>query len=535
VISIDDLLAGSRFLWNVPAVLRNRVALAEARATVARRLERRDADFLGLLDRAVYQRPDSPYRRLLALAGCELGDVEKLVRQEGVEGALSALCLRGVYLTLDEFKGRRPVVRGSSTIAIDPRLLGTPGMATHIPAATSGSRGARSQVGIDLASIRDQGMDTALAHAAWGDTGWRTALWGVPGAWSIIRVLDLAAFGHRIRRWFSQIDPAHLELPARYRLSVHAVRLATFMAGIPVPRPEYASLDDPLPVVRWMSDVLRRGETPHLVAFASSAVRLCDAALAAGVDLHGAQFTMSGEPVTPARLAAVRRAGGRGLPRYGSTEGGCMGYGCLTPEAADDVHAASDLHAFIQAGPAGAAAELPPRALLFSSLRPTARVFLLNVSLGDEAVLVWRRCDCPLGQLGWNVHLHTVRSYEKLTAGGMMFHDSEIIRVLEEVLPARFGGGATDYQLREEEGPDGSSRLRLLVHPRVGSLDPDQVVLAFFQGIGPEKGAERVMSVAWREAGFLRVERRIPGATAAGKILHLHQTRPGGGATRSTP
>ena len=87
--------------------------------------------------------------------------------------------------------------------------------------------------------------------------------------------------------------------------------------------------------------------------------------------------------------------------------------------------------------------------LLVTSLRATAPLVLLNVSLGDQAVVAARACGCPLEDLGWTTHLHTIRSYEKLTAGGMTFLDTDLVRVLEEVLPTRFGGGPTDYQLEE--------------------------------------------------------------------------------------
>jgi hypothetical protein len=93
--------------------------------------------------------------------------------------------------------------------------------------------------------------------------------------------------------------------------------------------------------------------------------------------------------------------------------------------------------------------------------------------MGDQAIVVQRACGCPLEQLGWVTHLHTIRSYEKLTGGGMTFLDTDVIRVLEEELPARFGGTPTDYQLLEEEADDGQPRLQLLVHPRVGPLNPN--------------------------------------------------------------
>ena len=94
-----------------------------------------------------------------------------------------------------------------------------------------------------------------------------------------------------------------------------------------------------------------------------------------------------------------------------------------------------------------AEARLPPRALLLSSLRASSPLVLLNVSLGDQAFVERRHCGCPLESMGWDLHLHTIRSFEKLTAGGMTFLGSDVIRVMEDVLPGRFGGGPADYQL----------------------------------------------------------------------------------------
>jgi hypothetical protein len=152
-------------------------------------------------------------------------------------------------------------------------------------------------------------------------------------------------------------------------------------------------------------------------------------------------------------------------------------------------------------------------------------MILLNLSLGDAATVEPRSCGCPLEKAGWSTHVHTIRSFEKLTAGGMAFLGTDVIRVLEDVLPRRFGGGPADYQLVEEEGGDGSARLRLLVHPDVGPLDPEAVGGALITALSNGSGAERVMGLAWREAALLRVERRIPLTTASGKLLHLHVGR----------
>jgi len=196
---------------------------------------------------------------------------------------------------------------------------------------------------------------------------------------------------------------------------------------------------------------------------------------------------------------------------------------CLAPGASDEVHLFHDLHALIQPGADGSRPGLPPHALLLSSIRSRAPLVLLNVSMGDQAVVEERSCGCPLEDVGWTTHLHTIRSYEKLTAGGMTFLDTDLITVLEEMLPIRFGGAPTDYQLVEEETADGQPRVRLLVDPRVGPLDSRAVAEAFLTAISQGSGVERVMGLAWRDADLLRVERRAPLTTSSGKILHLHQ------------
>jgi hypothetical protein len=276
-----------------------------------------------------------------------------------------------------------------------------------------------------------------------------------------------------------------------------------------------------------MAAVLDAGGTPQLWTHPSSAARLCSAATAAGVALDGARFSVSGEPATPARLAVVRQAGARIVPRYGASDCGQIGFGCLAPAAPDEVHWLSDLHALVQPSGRGPAFDpggpgAGPGTLFMSSLAPTARTILLNASLGDRAVVTRRRCGCPLEALGWTTHLHTIRSDEKVTAGGMNFADLELARALEEVLPARFGGSPTHYQLLEDEGPAGEPRLWLLVHPAVGLLDEDRVREVFLDAIAPGSGVERVMGLAWREAGLLRVQRRAPVPAANGKILHVH-------------
>jgi hypothetical protein len=101
----------------------------------------READFLQMARRLIYQRPENPLRRLLGIAGCEYGDLVRLVGERGLEGALHELFRQGVYLTLEEFKRGRPVVRGSASFTMKASELLNPLNGRHLPIASGGSRG----------------------------------------------------------------------------------------------------------------------------------------------------------------------------------------------------------------------------------------------------------------------------------------------------------------------------------------------------------------------------------------------------------
>ena len=520
-VSVDDLRLGTRFLWRLPGFLRQPVTPRDALQILRRRLDERGADFLTLVRENIYGRAMSPYRQLLAAAGCEYGDLDRMVIQDGLAPTLRVLSRHGVYLTVDEFKGRRPVVRGNTTIAVDPRQLQNPKARAHVPARSSGSRGSATPADVDLAFVRDLAVNHCLALNARGGAAWQHAIWSVPGSAALKRILWLAGFGAPPVRWFSPVDPAGQDLHPRYRWSAQAMHWAGALASVALPRPVHVPLAEPGPIVQWLAEVLQAGRIPHLSTYASAAVRLCEAARAANVSLRGAQFTLSGEPITEARLAAVHRAGVAAVPQYGASEaGGTIGHGCLAAAEPDDIHLFDDLRAVVQ--PEGTThADLPPTTLLFTSLRSSAPFSLLNVSLGDQATLERRHCGCPLERLGWTTHVSTIRSYEKLTSGGIRLFDSDLIGILEKALPARFGGGPTDYQLVEGAGEDGQPRLQLVVDPAVGALDATALADAFLSAIGAGSGAERVAGLLWRDSGFLRVERRRPEAGPGGKILHL--------------
>jgi hypothetical protein len=90
------------------------------------------------------------------------------------------------------------------------------------------------------------------------------------------------------------------------------------------------------------------------------------------------------------------------------------------------------------------------------------------------------------------------------------------------VLPAKFGGASTDYQMVEDEDEGGRTRLSILASPEVGEIDEGELVHTILAELGKGKDTQRMMAEVWSQAEMLRVKRLRPLVTAAGKLLPLH-------------
>ncbi len=121
-----------------------------------------------------------------------------------------------------------------------------------------------------------------------------------------------------------------------------------------------------------------------------------------------------------------------------------------------------------------------------------------------------------------SVHIYNIRSYDKLTSQGQTFFGSDLIRIIEEVLPARFGGTSIDYQMVEEEDNDSSTHLSVLVSPEVGIVDEDELIRSVLSELSKGKDYLRMMADVWSQSKTLRVKRMRPITTAGGKLLPLH-------------
>jgi hypothetical protein len=198
-----------------------------------------------------------------------------------------------------------------------------------------------------------------------------------------------------------------------------------------------------------------------------------------------------------------------------------VGAPCATPDALDDVHLLTDKVAVIvRPKPVGASSV---DALIYTTLLPSSPKLLINVESGDFATVSTRACGCPMGRLGFTQHLSEIRSYEKLTSEGVTFLGTELLRLVEEVLPRSFGGAPTDYQLVEaEEG--GLSRIYIVASPSLGPLDESTVLRRVLETLDAVPGGS-VMTEHWRQGDTLKLVRRAPYQTASAKVLPLHLQR----------
>lgn len=532
--TLDYARMFARFPAALARYLRAPLTRDEALRIVRRRMSEREANFLRLMERSVYGYARSPYLALLRSVGCELGDMRNLLAQHGLEGALAHLRRAGVYATFEEFKGRRPIVRNGLTLPVSARDFDNPHARTDFTLNTGGSTGLATSVAQDLDYIAAGAPHQVLALAAHGALDAPAVHWMnmLPGN-GLRFIIQRAHFGARTLAWYSALGWRDSVAWPKYDLAT--LYMVTWMKalGASVPYPRIARMDEPIKVARHMHRVLREHGRCLLYTSTSRAMRVCLAAEEAGLDLTGAQARVGGEPITPAKVDAMRRVGVRHLAAYGMTEVGGIGFGCLNPDGVDDMHFYHDMFAVVTHPVAIGGSGVTVPAINLTSLVDSTPKVMLNYETDDYGIVEQRACGCELEGLGFTTHLREVRSYGKLVGESVTLVGSEMLRVLESTLPARFGGSMLDYQLREQEDGRGFTRLYLVIHPRLHIADEQAVVDALLDGLRRSSAMADAARAIWQQAGAIRVVREVPAVSTSGKILPLHILR-GDGKSRQT-
>jgi hypothetical protein len=524
---LEQAAAYRRLAWGLKGFLREPLTLEQSRQIIRRGLQNREQSLLVMVKKAIYDNQASPYLRLLELAGCEYADFEKMVCSDGIEPALHRLREAGVYLSYEEFKGKKEVVRGGKVFRFEEGDFDNPFLIPHFEARGSASRSAGTRIVMDLDRCQYRAIHNAVAFDAYGVWGQPVLVWMpiLPSVLGLIWLLWLAKMGNPPLRWFSPVEAGRVKPSPVKRLGTYYTVYASRLFGTAFPRPEYVSLDEADKIAGCMAEVLKRGQGCILGSYTNSAIRVCQAARERKLDISGATFAVEGEPLTESKLKEIRAVGAEAIIDYGAAEAGIVGFGCASPAAVDDMHLLKDSQALIQHRRETLFGGASVDALLFTSLLAKAPKVLLNVELGDYGVIETRQCGCKLGELGLTEHVYDIRSFDKLTGEGMSFTGTDLVRIMEEVLPARFGGTSIDYQMMEEEDEQGYTRLSIIVSPGVGEIDEAELVRTVLAELSKGKDTQRMMAEMWAQAEIIRVRRMQPFVTAAGKLLPLHIQR----------
>ena len=167
-----------------------------------------------------------------------------------------------MHLRLDEFKGRRPIRRGSLEIPTATRLFDNPLGAKHIQVQSGGSRSTGTRVYVDL----DQyGNDAEYEALFWGAAelhGRPLALWrpAPPFSAGLSICMRHSRIGQMPRQWFAQSVPSLDRSGWRHRLVLELLLATSRWHGRPVPRPRRTPTDAADRVAKWLAAAKRDGQ-----------------------------------------------------------------------------------------------------------------------------------------------------------------------------------------------------------------------------------------------------------------------------------
>lgn len=458
--------------------------------------------------RALLDRVDvigEPFATMLGLAGWTRGRIAESLAAAGLDATLHRLADDGVRLDADEVKCRKPLVRASRTIPFTPTDLDlAPG--ASVPLGTSGTSGPRTKNPMDLDGFALQASYMRAMLGALDALDRPLVLYyPAPSAAGIAHLLSFALAGKPPDAWFSHLpEPGPARSP--WTVWLRALAATARVAGVRLATPVLAEVERPEALVRWLVGRAPRGAT--VATFPGSALRLVSYASASGAALPPLTFILGGEPVTARKRSVLEARGHRVYPWYGAVDAGRIAIGCVAPAAADDMHVLTDRFAAIERD----------GSLLLTSLVPSVHKRFLNVDNGDLVRLERRDCGCPIGRPGFDLHVHDVRSVQKLCLEGITLPSDVVHRLADEMLPAACGGTPADFQLVEEEGDDGWTRLVVRVAPEVAASD-ERVVETVLRVLAEASRGAPALAERVRRADVVTVRRERPRFSRGGKLL----------------
>lgn len=521
---LKSLKMYARYAAGLPGFLRNQIDAEQAKAIIAKGMAEREQNFLKLMGKGVYGHPESPYAKLLKLAQCEFGDLKDSVERNGLTATLRQLRSDGVYISFEEFKGREPIVRNGQTIEVSSSDFQNPYVRLSYESTSGGSTGAGTRVGHDLEHLHFQAAHQLMLLRAHGLENLPIVVWRgiLPDSSGLNNMLRHSHCKHAPARWFSPNDKDEAPPPFRFQVGTYGTVLVSRLVGRPIPWPEMVPIRDGIVVAKCLADMIQKHGGVVFNTAVSRGLRVAVAAREAGISLKGAYFQVAGEPPSPAKVEGILASGAKHLTNYGFTEGGRVAIGCAKPNSFNDLHIVRDGFEVLPHERLVPGTDQKVSALNLTSLFLTSPQILLNTELDDYGVVEERNCGCSLHDLGYHVHVRDIHSYRKLTGEGVTLIGSDMVDIMERLLPQKFGGSALDYQLAEQEDEQGFTRLCLLIHPRLDVPGENEIVKVILDHLEATSLMASRAQAIWRQANSLRIIRKEPVWTGRGKLMPLH-------------
>lgn len=519
----SDLVKYSRLAFDLRQFLKTPVTLEQSKLTISHRLKNREQHFLNLVQKGIYQNPRSPYRQLLQYAGCEYTDFESSVNKNGIEPTLQNLLNKGVYISWEEFKGKKEVVRGGKRFYFKETDFDNPYLSNYYQVRSGGSRSAGTRTVFDLRHRAEMSYYYSIMLEANRATGYPMVLWfaGLPSIAGIGALIQYARLGQPVIKWFSPAKPENLGTSLRDRLAANFIIYGGRFWGAKLVKPQYVSIENASEIAVFLEKVNKSSGGCNICCFVSQAVQVCQAAIEKNIDIQGVHFFVGGEPLSQAKRKQIEAAGALVTPRYHITEIGSIGFSCMNSTNTDDVHLFHDTIAAIQHKRQVEHTDIMVDAFMFSNLLVSAPKILLNVECDDYGLMETRDCGCLYDELGFNRHISNIRSFAKLTGSGMTIIGSDLVYILEEILPKKYGGSAADYQIIEEEDNNAQTYLNLLISPTRGNIVESDVIATILNELRRSVNGGKLAAGFWSQINTLRVKRSHP-VSSSGKILTLH-------------
>jgi phenylacetate-coenzyme A ligase PaaK-like adenylate-forming protein len=509
------------FALELRSYLRNTVTRDEVHKAIKYQLTHREENFIKRVKSSIFDYPQSPYLPLFRSANITFSDVEKMVATQGLSDTLDALYDAGIYITFEEFKGRIPVKRNNIEFHVDENDFDTPNLDVTMIGTTGGSTGNPSRTKLDFSYLAQSGRHVVVNRLTHDLFDAKSVVWFglLPETTTVSGILANAHFGNATEYWFATPHENDSITGKFYTALTYMMILMARFHGFKFPFPQYVSLDDPLPIVKTIANILEKGDKVILATTTSKSVRISLYAQEHGIDLTGVTVFGASEPSTESKITEIKASGAKFLNVYATTETREIGLPCKNSIDPTDVHFMSNHLAMIQRPQQ--VFDQSVDAFHFTSLLSTNPKMLLNVQLDDFGIVEERDCGCPMYQMGFTTHIRQMSSFRKLTGEGVTLVGSDMVHILEHVLPSKFGGSLLDYQLVEEENEQGFTKLMLYIAPSVFIDDESVVLETFLDAMKVSMPSVRLAQAEYRTGNVVEIRREKPFVTARGKYFPI--------------